>query len=49
MPAKSGSPLATIVARGVLLFFFCGGAAGTGGVAPKFEMTHDQKDHNTRL
>ena len=28
---------------------FRNGAACTGGVAPKSEMTHDQKDHNTRL
>ena len=49
MPAKSGSPVATIVARGLLLFFFYSGAACTGDVAPKSEMTHDQKDPNTRL
>jgi hypothetical protein len=35
--------------QGSAFVFFCSGAAGTGGVAAKFEMTHDQKDHNTRL
>jgi hypothetical protein len=49
MTVKSESRVAAIVAREVLSVVFNIGAACTGGIASKSEMTHHQKDDNTRV
>jgi len=49
MTVKSESRVATILAKGALLFSFNIGAACIGGIASKSETTHHQEDCNTRV